>query len=303
MIRDAEGQQVAHVWTLRRVGGRRRVAAGLRLAGEELVGFRSATWNDDGQDDLVWLHRRRGRAADVLRVALSDGTGYGEPTDLVRRATCSCRWPARSCSWATSMPTAAPTSPSWAGARRTAARSSWSLKKQPGRRLRCDRSRWWSGPQDIDSTVAAAWAGDLSGDGRADLIVRQHPDERRRPLQTAITSSPLPPATSAWAPSSWATSRRRSTRPRSSPSPGDANRDGREDVLMLIGRRAAGPASSGCRARPLGRASSACPLWTAPRTDRVPVGEDAAGRGRRRLRRHDRPGALQRHPTAPASAC
>ena len=61
---------------------------------------------------------------------------------------------------------------SLAGARPTGRAQLAVLKKKPGEAF--------AGPGMVDgdldmTTVADAWAGDVSGDGRADLIVREHP--------------------------------------------------------------------------------------------------------------------------------
>ena len=80
--------------------------------------------------------------------------------------------------------------------------------------------------------MAAAWAGDVSGDGRADLILRQHPDEGGVRIKTAITGSPLPPAPDRMA-NLLARYETALDPARRGPSPGDGDRDGREDVWLL----------------------------------------------------------------------
>jgi hypothetical protein len=123
-------------------------------------------------------------------------------------------------------------------------------------------------------TISAAWAGDLSGDGRADLIVRQNPGSGGVRLKTAVTRTPLPSGED----------RMRALRvafetavdpAKVKTVTGDANRDGREDVLLLW--------ASGGRAR-LERlqgqtfgALKQVHLWTAPKTDPVAVEKTRLG--------------------------
>ena len=73
---DAEGQQVAHVWPSGESAAGAGSRAGLRISGEDLVGYASGDVDDDGRDDLVWL-LQTGPRTGQLRVALSDGSSYG----------------------------------------------------------------------------------------------------------------------------------------------------------------------------------------------------------------------------------
>lgn len=270
MVQNADGQQVAHVWTSGDTAARAGSRAGVRLAGDDLVGFAAADVNDDGHDDLVWLSQTGPRTGQ-LRVALSDGNAYGGEQTWYDGGTL--------------VPLAgakllvgdfhADGRADVAVLGRGEAEGTAGLvvfKKKPGDGF-LRPVPWWSGPQDM-STVTAAWAGDVSGDGRADLILRQNPEEGGVRIKTAMTGSPLPPA-----PERMANLHVRYETPLD-PSkvkvvPGDGDRDGREDVLLLT-------ASGGRASLDLlrGQAMGALRplrLWTAPRSSRVAVEKTRLG--------------------------
>ena len=91
----------------------------------------------------------------------------------------------------TSTPTADPTWPSWREAVQAAGVQLVVAAQEDRHGLRDPVAVVVRTDTDID-TVVAAWAGDVSGDGRADLIVRQDPDGGGLRFRTAITKSPLP---------------------------------------------------------------------------------------------------------------
>ena len=231
MVRDAEGAPVARLWTLVKPAAGAARRAGVRIASEQLVGYHSADMDRDGKDDLVWLigtGAHQGR----IRVALSDGGGYAEPSTWYEG------------DMGAPLPDArlvvgdfhADGRPDVGVLARGGAGGSVQLvvaRKKAGNAFAAP-SRWWSGDTSI-GTVVAAWAGDVSGDGRADLIIRQHPDGGGVRFRTAITKSPLPSGGDrmhglklAWESTTLQPSRVKSV-------PADANRDGREDVLLLVG--------------------------------------------------------------------
>jgi hypothetical protein len=122
--------------------------------------------------------------------------------------------------------------------------------------------------------VAGAWAGDVSGDGRADLIVRQDAGRRRMTIRTSVTRSPLPRGSERMGPlrigfsAALDPSRVRTVS-------GDANRDGREDVLMLVGRGA-----SAAVERLQGQLYGGfkrVPVWVAPRAAGIEVEKTRLG--------------------------
>jgi hypothetical protein len=146
------------------------------------------------------------------------------------------------------------------------------LRKKPGDAF-APPVRWWSGQQDMGS-VSAAWAGDLSGDGRADLILRQNRDGGGVRLKTAVTRSPLPSEDDNMTPLRLVYETDLDAAKVKTVT-ADANRDGREDVLLLT--------SSGGRAhldrlqgQNLG-AFKRISLWTAPRSAPLPVEKTRLG--------------------------
>jgi hypothetical protein len=146
-------------------------------------------------------------------------------------------------------------------------------RKEAGNALAAP-SRWWTGSASIDSVVSA-WAGDLSGDGRADLIIRQHPESGGVRFRTAVTKSPTPSRGDrmvglklAWETTKFKPSRLKAVA-------ADANRDGREDVLLLIGG-AGRPRVDRLTGQPSGRFKRVH-VWTAPRSARIPVTKTKLG--------------------------
>ncbi len=133
---------------------------------------------------------------------------------------------------------------------------------------------WWSANQDFDK-VAGVWLGDLSGDGRSDLIVRQNIDGGGVRLKTAVTKSPLPgafprmgPYKARWADPTLVPAKVKMT-------VGDANRDGRDDVMMLAdsGGRTVVERLQGLKLGGLKRVR----LWTAPASAPIPVQKTRLG--------------------------
>ena len=237
--------------------------AGLRIAGDDLVGFVSGDVDDDGRDDLVWL----------IADGAADGSAPGRaqrwrPATAASRsgttATCSCRWAARSSWSATSMPTAGPT---WRVLGRGETEGTAQLvvlKKKPGdgflrpgTLVVRDRRTW--------PPSAAAWAGDVSGDGRADLIVREHPESGGVRIKTAVTGSPLPLRPAAHGQPAQSPTTSRSIRPRSRRC--RATPTATAGRTSCCSRRAtAGRASTASQGQALG-AFKRVPLWTAPEGD------------------------------------
>ena len=127
---------------------------------------------------------------------------------------------------------------------------------------------WWSGAQEFER-VAAVWAGDLSGDGRSDLIVRQNIDGGGVRLKSAVTKSPTPSSgsrmdayKSRWEDKSLVAAKVKMT-------VADANRDGRDDVVLLVGGggRAVVERLQGQKLGGFKRVK----IWTAPKADPIPV--------------------------------
>jgi len=262
MIRTPEGQQVAHVWPSGESAAGAGSRAGLRISGEDLVGFASGDVNDDGRDDLVWL-LQTGPQTGQLRVALSDGSSYGGEQVWYDGAMLVALGGAKLLIGDFHADGRTDVAVLGRGESEGSAQLVV-LKKKPGDGF-LRPARWWSGPQDM-ATMAAAWAGDLSGDGRADLILREHPESGGVRIKTAVTGSPLPPGQQRMG-------NLRSTYASAlDPAkvkmvPGDANRDGREDLLVLTARQGRARVDR-LQGQALG-AFKQVPVWVAPRADRV----------------------------------
>jgi hypothetical protein len=270
MVRDADGVPVARLWTLVRPGGATR-RGGVRIASEQLTAYQSADMDRDGKDDLVWLigtGARQGR----IRVALSDGSGYGEPrtwyegdfgAPLARARLVVGDFHADG-------------RPDVGVLARSGSGSHVQLmvaRKRSGNALSAP-TRWWSGAADIDA-IAAAWAGDVSGDGRADLIVREHPAGGGVRFRTAITKSPPPAGDDRMRGFrlAWESAKLQPGKVRSIAA--DANRDGREDILLLVGGDGR-PRVERLQGQPLGKFVRGR-IWTAPRNARIPVSSTRLG--------------------------
>lgn len=267
MVDNAASQLVAHVWASGKPASKPTSNTGLKVASEDLVGYKAADLDGDGDDDLVWLRRTDARSG-RLRVALSNGDGYG-PDEL---------W------WEgdTMVPLAGARllvgdfhadgrvdvgilgrGPE-AGTSRLVV-----LKRRPfGAPARfANPVQWWSGKHD-NAHTAAAWAGDLSGDGRADLIIRQDPASGGVRVDTAVTKAKasggqrMNPLKKRFEDKSLDASKVRMA-------PGDANRDGREDLLVLIG--GSGRARVERLQGGLAGGFSRVRMWTAPKSNPVTV--------------------------------
>jgi hypothetical protein len=271
MVRAADGVSVARLWTLTGPAGVAR-PGGVRITSEQLGAYQSADMDRDGKEDLVWLigtGAHQGR----IRVALSDGSGYGEPStwfdgdigaplDGARLIVGDFHADGR---------------PDVGILARRGSEGHVQLmvaRKRSGNALSAP-TRWWSGAADIES-IAAAWAGDVSGDGRADLIVRQHPEGGGVRFRTAITKSPLPSGDDrmkgfrlAWESTTLQPSKVKSIA-------ADADRDGREDVLLLLIGGDGRARVDRLDGQPLGKLKRVH-IWTAPRSARIPVGSTRLG--------------------------
>ncbi|MFV2063359.1 MAG: FG-GAP-like repeat-containing protein [Chloroflexota bacterium] len=267
MIKNESGRLVANVWTPGITPPEPGSFAGIKLATADLVGYRSSDVNGDGRDDLVWL-RKTGPKSGRLRVALSEGIDYGAAE-----------------TWFDGNMTA-----SLAGARLMTGDFNANGRRDVAILARGDSAgkavlivfrnkagggfgtptTWWSGTLDI-TKVRSAWAGDVSGDGRADLIVRQNLDGGGLRIKTAVGKSPSPgmgALTKRFQSRTINASKTRMVQ-------GDANRDGREDLLMIVG--GGGPTRvERLQGKGLGGLKRVR-IWTAPKSDPIPVRKTRLG--------------------------
>lgn len=258
--------RVPRVWTPGRTAPEPGSRVGISLERDSLVGYVSADMNGDGREDLLWL-KSAGASTGRLKVALSDGTNYREGE----------LW------WTgdTGVPLA--------GARlrvgdfnadqredvaiigRGAGEGTRMVmlkRKAYGKTDKfADPVVWWDGAQEY-GRINGLWTGDLTGDGRADLVVRQHPRSGGVLLKTGITVKGAPAGSKIqgyrvrWQDPDTAPAKVKTT-------VGDANRDGRDDVLMVRGGsgraqfwRLQGQGMGGLKP---------VKIWTAPKNDPIPV--------------------------------
>lgn len=263
---QSAGVRTTRIWTLGQAAPEPGSYAGVTIPTEDLVDSTTGDLDGDGRQDLAWL-RRTGGASGELWVALSDGVNFGAPEP----------W------WAGD--TVVPVNGSrlligdfHADGRADVAIFGQGEAAGTSRMIVLKRSKyanptrfgdpvvWWAAPQPPEE-VASVWLADLSGDGRSDLVVRENVNGVR--LKTAVTRSPLPrsfPRMDEY--------RIRWQDPTLAPAQvrmavGDANRDGRDDVLMLngTGARTAVERLQGLKLGGFKRAK----LWLAPKSDPIVV--------------------------------
>ena len=273
-MRRTTTQLTANVWTPERTAPEPGSNAGISLSTDALVDYASGDMNGDGREDLVWL-KKTGAREGKIKVALSGGTNYGAATEWWAGNTVVPLNEARLLVgdfFANQRTDVAILSK---GETAGTSRLVVLRRKEYGRSEKFAAPvQWWSGTQDYGK-IAGAWLGDLSGDGRADLIIRKNPDTGGVALKTAVTKSP--PGSSGQRMHSYKArfvdSSLKAAKVRMTVT--DANRDGRDDVFMVVGgsgnakvERLQGQKAGGFfRMR----------IWTAPRTDPVPVGKTRLG--------------------------
>ena len=269
MVRNDAGLLTARIWA---VGPR---TASFRPAWQvvaaDVIGYRSSDVNGDGKDDLVWV-QQTGPRTGRIKISFSDGNAYGPEQVWYDGDMGAPLGGARLL-----------VGDFHADGRRDIAvlakgdsgKGSQLIvfRKRVGDALK-GPDRWWSGVMNLD-TARKAWAGDVTGDGRADLIIRQDPPGGGVKVRVAITRSPLPKAGKRMG-----ALKDRFVSPGMNPAKvkmvaGDANRDGREDLLMLIGgggrarvERLQGQALGGMKR---------VPVWTAPRSANIAVEKTRVG--------------------------
>lgn len=266
LLRNDQGQLVAHVWTPGSAPPTpgSRTAQAISMGG--LVGAASSDVDGDGRDDLVWLRQTDERAG-RLRVSLSDGVDYGEPRIWYWGTTKGRLSGARLL-----------TGDFNADGRRDAAilvaadtpgkAALYVFRKKPGEFSA--PAKWWSGSLDL-SRVRSAWAGDVTGDGRADLIIREDLEGGGLRIKVARATQPSP----GLDPLKTRFEDRSLEAGRTLVVPGDVNRDGRDDLFLVT--RPSGPGRidrlQGSNSGNLRRVR----MWRAPKSDPIPVGRTQLG--------------------------
>ena len=269
MVRNDASQWVAHAWPKGRDRRGAGAPAGIKISTSDLVGFESGDVNGDGNDDLIWF-RQTGNKTGRIKVALSTGAGYGPDQTWWEGNTIVPLGSAKLLVGDFHADDRVDVALLGKGDADGKTRLVVFRRKPYGQTKKfAAPQQHWHGSHDHSQT-AEAWAGDMSGDGRADLIIRQNPPGGGVRVKTAITRSPLRLDTDqrtyglkvGWEDRSLNPAKVRMIN-------GDLNRDGREDIALLYGGtgRARVDRLTG---RPKGgfRRSR---LWSAPKSDPVPV--------------------------------
>jgi hypothetical protein len=276
MVRNTSDEQVAHAWTPGKAAPGPGSHAGIKLAGDSLIGYRSADMDGDGDDDLVWA-LRTGATTGRVKVALSDGINYRDGQTWWEGDTNVPMGSARLLVGDFQADHRTDVAFLGEGASTDKSRLVVLKRKSFGAAGKFGGARqWWSGSQD-HSKISEAWAGDLSGDGRADLIIRQNPSAGGIRVRTAVTRSPPPSGDqkmsglrTQFEADNLAASKVRMI-------PADANRDGREDLLLLVG--GSGRAKVERLQGQLLGGFKRVRMWTAPKSSPIPVAKTRLGAG------------------------
>jgi Stage II sporulation protein len=273
-MQHSDGQRTTRVWTPGQTAPEGGSYAGLTLPTDGLIDYVAGDLDGDGRQDLAWL-RKTGASGGVISVALSDGTNYGPAQD----------W------W--SGDTIVPVNGAdlligdfHGDGREDVAIFGRGDTDSTSRLVVLKRSKydnpsrlsapvlWWEASQEFDK-VASVWLGDLSGDGRSDLIVRQNVEGGGVRLKTAVTKSPLPSSfprmgtyKARWEDTTLVPAKVKMT-------VGDADRDGRDDVMMLVGGGGQAVLER-LQGRKLGGLKRVR-VWTAPKSDPIPVAKTRLG--------------------------
>ena len=273
MEKDA-GQFHSHVWTPGKTPPEPGSSTDVSVSNNDLVGYRSADMDGDGREDLVWL-RQTGAHTGKIKVALSNGVDYQPAEDWWVGDTVVPLGPARLL-----------LGDFHADHRVDVAILSRGDSPSKSKLVVLKRKKyasdvkffgptvWWSGSQD-PSKIASAWAADMSGDGRADLMIRQNIESGGVKVRTAVTISPLPSVGLRMGGIRTRFESRTLNATKVKMTVGDANRDGREDLILLIG--GGGRAKVERLQGALMGGFKRVQVWTAPKADPGPVEKTRLG--------------------------
>lgn len=260
LVQGEQGQLLAHVWTPGSPSPIPGSRTALAIPSGGLLGPVASDVNGDGRDDLVWLRQTDERAG-RLRVALSDGTDYEEPKTWYAGTSKGRLAGARLLAGDFNADGFRDVAILVAGETPGTA-ALYVFRKKPG--VFSEPARWWSGPLDL-ARVRRAWAADVTGDGRADLIIREdlagggvririanakRPSPGLGPLKTRFEDHGLAAATTLFVPA-------------------DVNRDGRDDLFLVTRRDDPGRVDrlQGSNSGSLRRVR----MWRAPQSDPLPL--------------------------------
>jgi len=268
LMRHISGLRKPRIWTPGRPAPDDNPYAGITLTTDALIDYALGDMNGDGRKDLVWL-KKTGASAARVRVALSEGADFGNAQD----------W------W--SGDTIVPVNGAklligdfHADQRQDVAIFGRGATDNESRMVVLRRTKygnptkfskpvlWWKASQAFDK-VASVWVADLSGDDRSDLVVRQNVDGGGVRLKTAVTKSPLPGSFPRMGTYKMRWEDRSLIPAKVKMTVGDANRDGRDDVMLLVGGggRAVVSRLQGGKLGGFKRVK----VWTAPKADPIPV--------------------------------
>jgi hypothetical protein len=265
-LADAGGSSLTpRVWTPGRTPPEPGSRVGVQLTKDALVGWTSGDMNGDGLEDLVWLKEADGGGG-RLKVALSDGVNYradelwwsGDPLVSLKGA--------RLRIGDFHADQRADVAIIGRGANGTTRMVVLKRKTYAKAEKLADPVVWWNGNQEYDR-INAVWVPDLTGDDRADVVVRQHPGTGGVRVKTGISVKGA-------AAGNRIQGYRVRWEIRKAPAKvkmtvGDANRDGRDDVMALI---AIGGRAQAWRLQGQGLGGlKPVRIWTAPKRDPIPV--------------------------------
>jgi hypothetical protein len=268
LMRHTSGQRTPRAWTPGQPAPDANPRLGISLTTDSLIDYARGDLDGDGRDDLVWL-KKTGPSAGRVKVALSEGADFGSAQDWWAGDTIV---PVNGARLLVGDFHADGRNDVAIFGRGTSDASSRMVvlrrtKDANGTKLN-DPVLWWEAGQTYDQ-VASVWLADLSGDGRSDLVVRQNGDGTGVRLKTAVTKSPLPSSMPRMGTYKLRWEGKSLIPAKVKMAVGDANRDGRDDVMMLVGGggRAVVERLQGGKLGGFKRVR----LWTAPKSDPIPV--------------------------------
>ena len=270
LLAGSDANETPVVWP---TGGNNVAAAGdagTVIDGSHLIGVSSAEMNGDGLDDLL-MAQQTDDAAVRIEVATSNGAGYGRPVTRysggVGAAVAGATWLSADFSGDGRIDAALLVRGAGAGSRALLVFTH--AAKGPGLTAPVT---WWSGSVDTSNGPMRAWASDVNGDGRSDLLVREDLGSQGLRYSTAL-SLPAGGGLSAL--------KTRLAAPDLAAGKmlevlGDANRDGLNDLWLVIGGDPAEHSQTHIDlliATKGSKAFSRSTAWSATVADPLPVGK------------------------------